>query len=158
MCYDIKATVETQLKRAQRKGDPQAVDEIMEPLIPLTDLPLYHSSGFTHPELLIYTDRSPEYSEVVTWRLVPDWVKDKAAMKKQWNITLNARGETIFKLNSFRKAVNEIPCLIYHDNLFKTHHFNIKALPKKKIIISAVLRVTNRLGWGTCFITQAVNH
>ncbi|WP_417371620.1 hypothetical protein [Gelidibacter japonicus] len=91
MCYDIKASVETQLKRAQRRGDAQAVDEIMETLIPLTDLPIYHSSGFSHPELLIYTDRSPNFLEVATWSLVPHWVKNEAAMKKQWNNTLNAR-------------------------------------------------------------------
>ncbi|MBA6154679.1 SOS response-associated peptidase [Gelidibacter maritimus] len=129
MCYDIKATVETQLKRAKTKGDAQAVDEIMETLIPLTDLPLYHSSGFAHPELLIYTDRSPDYPEVATWGLVPDWVKDEAAMKKQWNNTLNARGETIFKLNSFRKAANESRCLIYIDGFYEHHHFEKKTYP-----------------------------
>ena len=53
MCYDIRATVETQLKRGKTNGDAQAVDEIMENLIPLTDLPIQHSSGFSHPELLI---------------------------------------------------------------------------------------------------------
>lgn len=107
MCYDIKATVEMQLKRAQRKGDAQAVDEIVDTLIPLTDLPLYHSSGFSHPELLIYTDGSPNYPEVATWGMVPDWVQNEAEVKKNWNNTLNARGEAIFKLNSFRKGANE---------------------------------------------------
>lgn len=68
--------METQLKRAQKKGDARAVDEIMETLIPLTDLPLYHSSGFTHPELLIYTDRSLDYPEIATWGLVPDRVQN----------------------------------------------------------------------------------
>ena len=61
MCYDIKASLEAQLNRARRSGDLQAMEEIRERLVPLTDLPLYHSSGFNHPELLtkllIYTDR-----------------------------------------------------------------------------------------------------
>lgn len=129
MCYDIKASVETQLKRAQRRGDAQAVDEIMETLIPLTDLPIYHSSGFSHPEQLIYTDRSPDYPEVATWGLVPHWVKNEADMKKQWNNTLNARGETIFKLNSFRKAANESRCLIYIDGFYEHHHFEKQTYP-----------------------------
>lgn len=129
MCYDIKATVETQLKRAQRKGNAQAVDEIMETLIPFTDLPIYHTSGFSHPELLIYTDRSPNYPEVATWGLVPDWVKSEVDMKKQWNNTLNARGETIFKLNSFRKAANESRCLIYIDGFYEHHHFHKNTYP-----------------------------
>jgi len=129
MCYDIKASVETQLKRAQRKGDAQAVDEIMETLIPLTDLPIYHSSGFSHPELLIYTDRSPDFPEVATWGLVPHWVRNEVDMKKQWNNTLNARGETIFKLNSFRKAANESRCLIYIDGFYEHHHFEKQTYP-----------------------------
>ena len=129
MCYDIKASVETQLKRAQRRGDAQAGDEIMETLIPLTDLPIYHSSGFSHPELLIYSDRSPDFPEVATWGLVPHWVKNEADMKKQWNNTLNARGETIFKLNSFRKAANESRCLIYIDGFYEHHHFEKQTYP-----------------------------
>ena len=129
MCYDIKATVETQLKRALRKGDTQAVDEIMKTLSPFTDLPLYYSSGFSHPELLIYTDRSPDYPEVATWGLVPHWVKNEDDMKKQWNNTLNARGETIFNLNSFRKAATESRCLIYIDGFYEHHHFEKKTYP-----------------------------
>lgn len=129
MCYDIKATVETQLKRALSKGDAQAVDEIKETLIPLTDLPIYHSTGFSHPELLIYTDRSPDYPEVATWGLVPHWVKHEADIKKSWNNTLNARGETIFQLNSFRKAANESRCLIYIDGFYEHHHFEKKTYP-----------------------------
>ena len=101
MCYDIKASVETQLKRAERKGDKGAVDEIMERLIPLTDLPLYHSMGFSHPTVLIYTDHSPDFPEVATWGLLPRWVSDTEQMKKTWNNTLNARGETIFEKKFF---------------------------------------------------------
>lgn len=129
MCYDIQATVETQLKRAKNRGDIQAADEIMETLIPLTNLPIYHSSGFSHPELLIYTDRSPDYPEVATWGLVPHWVKSEDDIKKSWNNTLNARGETIFKLNSFRKAANESRCLIYIDGFYEHHHFDKKTYP-----------------------------
>ena len=84
MCYDIKASLKGQLKRARHKNDARAVEEIIETLIPLTDLPLYHSSGFSHPELLIYTDRYPNYPEVATWGLVPAWVKDEEQLKKQW--------------------------------------------------------------------------
>lgn len=129
MCYDIKASLESQLKRAERKGDAQAMNEIMETLIPLTDLPIHHSSGFSHPDLLIYTDRSPDYPEVATWGLVPHWVKSEADMKKSWNNTLNARGETIFKLNSFKKAANESRCLIYVDGFYEHHHYERKTYP-----------------------------
>ena len=101
MCYDVKATLEAQLKRADRKGDRAAVEEIMERLIPFTDLPLYHASGFSHPEMLIYTDTDPNFPEVATWGLIPHWVQDDEAAKKLWNNTLNAKGETIFSKPAF---------------------------------------------------------
>ncbi|RXJ49408.1 SOS response-associated peptidase [Gelidibacter gilvus] len=129
MCYDIKTSVEAQLKRAERKGDRNAVNEIMERLVPLTDLPLYHAMGFDHPSLLIYTDRSPDFPEVATWGLIPHWVRDEAQMKKTWNTTLNARGETIFEKNSFRTAAKKSRCLIYVDGFYEHHHFNKETYP-----------------------------
>lgn len=129
MCYDIKASLEAQLSRARRKNDKLAVEEIIEKLVPLTDLPLYHTSGFSHAELLIYTDRSPEFPEVATWGLVPHWVKNEAEMKKQWNNTLNARGETIFEKPSFRSSAKSNRCIIYVDGFYEHHHFDGKTYP-----------------------------
>ncbi|MBT8179815.1 MAG: SOS response-associated peptidase [Eudoraea sp.] len=129
MCYDIKASLEAQLKRAMRFGDEQAVRQIEEQLVPYTDLPLYHASGFQHPRLLIYTDRSPEVPEVSVWGLVPHWVKDEAQLKKLWNNTLNARGETIFEKPSFRWAAMHNRCIIYVDGFYEHHHFKGKTYP-----------------------------
>ncbi|MBT8322749.1 MAG: SOS response-associated peptidase [Eudoraea sp.] len=129
MCYDIKASLEAQLKRAIRFGDEEAVRQIEEQLVPYTDLPLYHASGFQHPRLLIYTDRSPEVPEVSVWGLVPHWVKDEAQLKKLWNNTLNARGETIFEKPSFRWAAMHNRCIIYVDGFYEHHHFKGKTYP-----------------------------
>lgn len=129
MCYDIKASLEAQLSRARRKGDSQAIVEIIENLVPLTDLPLFHTSGFSHSELLIYTDRSPSFPEVSTWGLVPHWVKNEAEMKKQWNNTLNARGETIFEKSSFHTSAKNNRCIIYVDGFYEHHHFEGKTYP-----------------------------
>lgn len=129
MCYDIKVGLESQLRRADRKGDSAAVEEIMERLIPLTDLPIYHASGFSHPDMLIYTDRSPDYPEVATWGLVPHWVKDELQLKKLWNTTLNARGETIFEKASFRESAKHHRCLIYIDGFYEHHHFKDNTYP-----------------------------
>ncbi len=122
MCYDVKASLETQLKRAEKNQDLQAIEDIRERLVPLTDLPLYHASGFTHPELLIYTNRSPYFPEVATWGLVPHWTKDVAQQKKLWNTTLNARGETIFEKPAFRDAAEHKRCIIYVDGFYEHHH------------------------------------
>ena len=129
MCYDIKASLETQLKRALRRGDEEAVDQIREQLLPFTDLPLYHASGFSHPRLLIYTDTSPEFPSVATWGLVPHWVQDREQGRKLWNKTLNARGETIFEKPSFRKAAHGNRCLIYVDGFYEHHHYKGRTYP-----------------------------
>ena len=129
MCYDIKASLEAQIKRAKRRGDLAAIEEIKENLIPFTDLPLHHVSGFSHPELLIYTDQQPEYPEVATWGLVPHWVKDQEQLKKLWNNTLNARGETIFEKPSFRASAKNHRCIVYVDGFYEHHHFNKNTFP-----------------------------
>lgn len=129
MCYDIKASYEGQLKRARRKGDLTAVSEILEKLIPMTDLPLHHTTGFSHPELLIYTDDSTYFPKIATWGLIPHWVTDTEQQKKIWNNTLNARGETIFEKPSFRHAAKTNRCLIYIDGFYEHHHFNKKTYP-----------------------------
>jgi len=129
MCYDIKASLEAQLKRALRRGDQEAADQIKDQLLPQTDLPLFHASGFSHPRLLIYTDASPEYPAVATWGLVPHWVRDREQGRKLWNKTLNARGETIFEKPSFRKAARSNRCLIYVDGFYEHHHHKGKTYP-----------------------------
>lgn len=129
MCYDIKTSLEAQLKRAKRRGDQQAVQEIIEKLIPLTDVPIFHASGFSHPKLLIYTDSDPDHPIVATWGLVPHWVRDRDQLKKIWNNTLNARGETIFEKPSFRDAAKNHRCVIYVDGFYEHHHFGGKTYP-----------------------------
>tara|TARA_R100001369_G_scaffold92866_1_gene140664 strand:+ start:35775 stop:36539 length:765 start_codon:yes stop_codon:yes gene_type:complete len=129
MCYDIKANKKAQLARAKRKNDVAAIKEIEESILPLTDLPIYHASGFQHPKLLIYTDRSPDLPEVATWGLVPHWVKDRTQQQKFWNNTLNARGETIFEKPSFQDAARDQRCLIYINGFYEHHHQNGKTYP-----------------------------
>jgi putative SOS response-associated peptidase YedK len=129
MCYDIKASLEAQLHRARRNNDLQAISEIIEKLAPLTDLPIYHASGFSHPELLIYTDRSPNFPEIATWGLVPNWVRDEEQLKKMWNNTLNARGETIFEKPAFRDSARNNRGIVYVDGFYEHHHYKGRTYP-----------------------------
>lgn len=129
MCYDIKASLESQLKRATQRGDAEAIQQIELKLLPLTDLPLFHASGFSHPTLLIYTNQSPDLPELATWGLAPDWIKDRGQLQKFWNNTLNARGETLFEKPSFRDAAKHQRCLIYIDGFYEHHHYNGKSYP-----------------------------
>ncbi|MDM9632511.1 SOS response-associated peptidase [Robiginitalea aurantiaca] len=129
MCYDIAASLESQLKRALRRGDKEAARQIQEELLPLTDLPLYHASGFSHPKLLIYTTRSPDFPILAIWGLLPHWIRDWDQGKKIWNKTLNARGETIFEKPSFRSAARDNRCLIYVDGFYEHHHHSGASYP-----------------------------
>ena len=127
MCYDIKTSLEAQLIKARRKGDQQAIKEIMEKLAPLTDLPVYHASGFQHPKVLIEIgERLPR---VAHWGLIPHWVKDREQAKKIWNSTLNARGETIHEKPSFRDAYKQRRCALFVDGFFEHHHRGGKTYP-----------------------------
>jgi len=129
MCYDLQAKTEAQILRAQIKSGTLAVEEIMQRLVDLTNLPIYHATGFSHPEMLIYTDRSPDYPEVATWGLVPFWVQDENQLKKTWNSTLNARGETIFEKSSFRDSAKYHRCLLFISGFFEHHHHGKEIYP-----------------------------
>ncbi len=122
MCYDIKTNLEAQLQRARRYGDLNAVRELAYKLIPYTDLPLFHVSGFKHPKLLVYTVDSPHLPVISRWGLVPHWIKDNNERFKIWNNTLNARGETIFEKPAFREASKRNRCLIFVDGFYEHHH------------------------------------
>ncbi|MEP2280915.1 SOS response-associated peptidase [Maribacter sp.] len=129
MCYDVKTSLEAQLKRAKKSQDLKAIEEIVEKLGSLTDLPLHHASGFSHPEVLVYTNEDPFYPIVATWGLIPHWVNNVEQQKKIWNSTLNARVETIFDIPAFRDAANEKRCIFYVDGFYEHHHFDNNTYP-----------------------------
>lgn len=128
MCYNVKALLESQLKRARKQGRNQEAQEIQLALFDQGVTNLYQASGFTHPKLLIYSDKE-SLPIPATWGLVPHWVKDNAGKVQIWNNTLNARGESIFEKPSFRDAAKSKRCLIYLDGFYEHHHYNGKTYP-----------------------------
>lgn len=56
-------------------------------------------------------------------------MKNEDELKKQWNNTLNARGETIFEKSSFRVSARNNRCIIYVDGFYEHHHFKGKTFP-----------------------------
>lgn len=129
MCYDAKALLETQLKRAKKSGDQNWIREIEDELIPFEQYNLHHAAGFAHPQLFIYTDEAPYVPKLATWGLIPHWVKDDSQRQQYWNRTLNARGETIFEKPAFRTAAQSHRCLICVDGFYEHHHFKNKTYP-----------------------------
>ncbi len=129
MCYDIKTSLETQLKRAIRFGQLDAILEIEEKLRPFSESNLHHVSGYAHPKLYIYTNESPKIPVISLWGLVPNWVKTEVQFLKFWNATLNARVETIFEKPSFKHSAKHQRCLIYVDGFYEHHHYKGKTYP-----------------------------
>lgn len=128
MCYNVKALLQSQLKRAQRQGRLEEAQEILHKLIEMEVPDLHQVSGFSHPQLLIYTEKD-SLPVVATWGLVPNWVNNEDQKLKLWNTTLNARGETIFEKPAFRESAKWKRCLIYLDGFYEHHHFNGKTYP-----------------------------
>lgn len=129
MCYDIKASLESQLRRAEFISDEAMIKELREKLKPFIEPQLYHASGYAHPKTLIYTDKEPFIPIVSVWGLIPHWVKDNKQRIQFWNNTLNARGETIFEKPSFRDSAKHKRCVIILDGFYEHHHFKGKTYP-----------------------------
>lgn len=129
MCYDIKTSLESQLRRAEFISDGAAIKELKEKLKPFIESNLYHASGYAHPKTLIYPDSSPHQPVVSIWGLIPAWVKGQEKKQQLWNATLNARGETIFEKPSFRDSAKNKRCIIVLDGFYEHHHKSGKTFP-----------------------------
>lgn len=129
MCYDIQASLESQLRRAEFISDEKTIAELKEKLKPFIEAKLYHASGYAHPSTLIYPNSSPYEPIISIWGLIPFWVKDNEKKIQIWNSTLNARGESIFEKPSFRESAKNKRCLIILDGFYEHHHRNNKTYP-----------------------------
>ena len=129
MCYDIKASLESQLRRAELISDEVMIKELREKLKPFIENKTYHASGYAHPKTLIYANNDPFMPVVSVWGLIPHWVKDNKQRMQFWNNTLNARGETIFEKPSFRDSAKHKKCVIILDGFYEHHHFKGKTYP-----------------------------
>jgi putative SOS response-associated peptidase YedK len=128
MCYDIKTSLEKQLRRALLDGDKEQVTQITEKLSIFSheEVNLYHASGFDHPRMFIYTDQNPMTPLVAHWGFVPAWSTDPTTI---WNKTLNARGETIFLKPTFQNAAMNKRCILFLEGFYEHHHKNGNAYP-----------------------------
>ncbi|UII25754.1 SOS response-associated peptidase [Fulvivirga maritima] len=125
MCYDISTLTFKAKKYASYYGvSTNSIDEITR-----KGPPIYHTSGFSHPDLPVIINTEPHQVKLFQWGLIPKWVKDASSATKMSNNTLNARGETIFEKNSFRSSAKNKRCLIIADGFYEHHHFNGHAYP-----------------------------
>jgi putative SOS response-associated peptidase YedK len=129
MCYNVKGLKETQLKRAKRQGNDKAAKEIIEDLNHLFPGEHYQVSGFSHPSLVVYLDKTPFIASLSIWGLIPSWVQSAEQKLKLWNNTLNARGESIFDKPSFKSSAQSKRCIIPIDGFYEYHWKNEKSFP-----------------------------
>ncbi|MDN3595305.1 SOS response-associated peptidase [Zunongwangia endophytica] len=102
--------------------------------VPMEYKPYYHISGFVHPNLYCIPIEDPTQIFPMEWGLIAPWGEnDVSAFRKKYN-TLNARGETMLKSNTYKSAARERRCLILADGFFEPHYpgddFKGGAVPK----------------------------
>lgn len=130
MCYHVSKTKTLAQDRKIFLGetDDKLTDKEYAEKYSLTKTPqnaypmYYHRSGFSHPYLPIISSENPKRIQLMTWGLIPSWVKDVEAAKTLMRQTLNARGDTIFEKPSFRDAIKTRRCLVLVDGFFEWRH------------------------------------
>ena len=120
MCYDITYFTKKIQKYEERFGASYGGSEI---------IPMFHASGFSHPNVPVITNGAPGEIQLYNWGLIPFWVKDLQGAAKIQNRTLNARDNTLFEKPSFRAAARKRRCLVLIDGFFDHHWHKGKSYP-----------------------------
>lgn len=129
MCYNKAYLTKRAEKLAKRYGhSEEEVTFIMEQLKRLNIAPVYHASGFDHPNVPVIIDNTKTI-HLYAWGLIPNWIKSPAEAVTISNSTINARAETMFEKPAFRDAAHARRCLVLVDGFFEYHHKNGKAFP-----------------------------
>ncbi|MBR8536282.1 SOS response-associated peptidase [Carboxylicivirga sediminis] len=127
MCYTAKYLIEKALKRARHYGIAEDIRRYEEELKDFNDLE--KASGFSHPKIIIYTNKEPYHPILSQWGLIPHWIRNTAQAHDIWNKTLNARGESIFEKPSFKDAAHSWRCLIPVAGFYEYHHRDNTTIP-----------------------------
>ncbi len=124
MCYDVSYLTKKADKYAKHYGK-KSDWEIVQGKMP----PMFHASGFAHPDLPVIFNDNVEKVQLCEWGLVPRWVKDPASAAKLANNTINARSEDMFEKPSFRQVAKTNHCLVIIDGFFEHYWKEGKSYP-----------------------------
>lgn len=91
--------------------------------------PVYHASGFSHPDWPVITNVEKGQIDMFKWGLVPKWIKSKDEALKIRIQTLNCRFETAFEKPSFRSSISKNRCLVLSTGFFEWQDFNKQKYP-----------------------------
>lgn len=131
MCFDVQAITKKILKYAESRGvTAKEIEVLMDELERLRDKkPIFHTNGYEHLALPVFTNEKPLNVQFYKWGLVPNTNRDAKSALSISNKTLNARSETVFDLPSFKESITCRRCLIMVDGFYEHHHRNGKTFP-----------------------------
>lgn len=93
--------------------------------------PYYLNDGFSHNDIYIIPQDSPQNWFSAKWGLVPMWhrgTSEEFFTNRKYN-TLNAKAESVFTANSYKEPVKYSRCLIFCDGFFEPHHYGKASQP-----------------------------
>jgi putative SOS response-associated peptidase YedK len=91
--------------------------------------PRYVENAFRFPRWPVITAEKPGEIRLMTWGLIPSWMKDpEPALKFRMN-TVNARAETIWEKPAFRNAARSRHCLVLADGFFEFREVDGHKIP-----------------------------
>ncbi len=127
MCYNARFLLEIALRRARHNQNAADIAFYEEELKNYDDL--HQVSGYSHPELIVYTNKKPYKPQRSQWGLIPSWAPTQAEANQIRQGTLNARVETLFEKASFKESAADFRCLIPAAGFYEHHHKNKKTFP-----------------------------
>jgi putative SOS response-associated peptidase YedK len=131
MCYTIQQLEERIRKQGLRnQNTPDEIEKALELFRKqMSGEPLFKVSGFDHPALKLIVRKGALQLESMRWGLIPHWVRDAVQAVELSNMTLNARGETIFEKRAFKHAAMSQRALLPVTGFFEYQHFKGKKYP-----------------------------
>ena len=131
MCYTIQQLEDRIRKQGLRNQQtPEEIEKALQIFRrQMSGEPLFLLSGFDHPDLYCIYREEELRVERMSWGLVPSWTKNIEEALKMRNMTLNARGESIFEKKSFSQSAKSRRCLIPVTGFFEYQHFKGKKYP-----------------------------
>jgi putative SOS response-associated peptidase YedK len=120
MCYDV-AYLTRKIEYYEKRFGASYGD------VPFA--PMYHSNGFDHMDIPVITNEDPGLIQLLSWGLIPAWVKDVDKAHSIRNATLNARDNTLFEKPSFKRAAALNRCLVLVDGFYDHHWEDNQSFP-----------------------------
>ncbi len=91
--------------------------------------PMFYASAFTLPRLPVITNDNTSEIRMLSWGLVPFWIKDTRSAEDIRFKTFNAQAESLHEKPSFRLSIREKRCLVLADGFFEWREFNGNKYP-----------------------------